>query len=190
MGLDLQKWNPFKFSRGRTESWTAGTGPATGAAPSDRSGEAGLEPARLLQAIDPFGLLPALFRSPLAGATNIGRWFGDFSPAIFQPRIDVVDDGDVLRITAELPGMEKEDLELIVEDGFLVLRGEKRRDSTQEETGCYRLERAFGRFQRILPLPDGVDVERAEARFVQGVLTLGLPKKPVDDKASRKVTIQ
>ena len=168
MGVDLQKWNPFRFVRGSGEARSGGGSEGSSAAPP--------EVARLLQSLDPFGLLPSALRGPFGGATG-GHWFGDFSPSLFQPRVDIVDDGDALRVTAELPGMEKEDLEVIVEDGFLVLRGDKRCDKKQEEEGCYRLERAFGSFQRIVPLPEGVDLDHAEARFERGVLTLRLPKK-------------
>jgi HSP20 family protein len=188
MAIDLQKWLPFKFSRG-----SAGAGPQAAGASAGRAGpDPGADapgPERLLQSLDPFGLLPGVLRGPLAGFGQGGRWFGDFTPALFQPRIDMVDEGDALRITAELPGMEKQDLEVIVEDGFLVLRGDKRMDAKQEEKGCYRLERAFGNFQRVLPLPDGVDVERAEAHFANGVLTLRLPKTAGEGKVSRKVEI-
>ena len=140
MGVDLQKWNPFRFARGSAE----------GTLRRRQRGQfrcAPPEVARLLQSLDPFGLLPSALRGPFGGAGG-GHWFGDFSPSLFQPRVDIVDDGDALRVTAELPGMEKEDLEVIVEDGFLVLRGDKRCDKKQEEEGCYRLERAFGSFQR------------------------------------------
>jgi len=187
MAIDLQKWNPFKFSRGSAEARTASTGSATNASPQSRAPAEWPEPAQLLQALDPFSMLPGFLRGPFGGA---GRWFGDFSPAMFQPKVDIVDEGGALRLTAELPGMEKKDLEIDVEDGFLVLRGEKRVDAKQEEKGCYRLERAFGSFQRVLPLPDGVDLEHAEARFDQGVLTLRLPKKASEAKASRKLEIK
>ena len=187
MAIDLQKWNPFKFSRGSAEARPASTGSAAEASPQSRPPAEWPEPGQLLQALDPFSMLPGFLRGPFGGA---GRWFGDFSPAMFQPKVDVVDDGSALRLTAELPGMEKKDLEIDVEDGFLILRGEKRVDAKQEEKGCYRLERAFGSFQRVLPLPDGVDLEHAEARFDQGVLTLRLPKKAGDTKASHKLAIQ
>ena len=95
-------------------------------------------------------------------------WFGDYSPRLFQPRIDMVDDGDALCLTAELPGMERQDVEILVEEDAMVLRGEKKLESTSEEQGCYRLERAFGNFQRVIPLPDGGDTAQAEARFDKG----------------------
>ncbi|VTU16497.1 Hsp20/alpha crystallin family protein [Variovorax sp. RA8] len=187
MAIDLQKWNPFKFSRGSAEARPASSGSAAEASPQPRPRAGGVESGQLLQALDPFNMLPGLLRGPFGGA---GRWFGDFSPGMFEPKVDVVDDGNALRLTAELPGMEKKDLEIVVEDGFLILSGEKRVDAKQEEKGCYRLERAFGSFQRVLPLPDGVDLEHAEARFDQGVLTLRLPKKAGDTKASHKLAIQ
>ena len=117
-----------------------------------------------------------LLHDPFAGLGQLDRWFGDFSPHLFHPRIDLVDDGDALRLTAELPGMERQDVEILVEEDALVLPGEKKLESTSEEQGCYRLERAFGSFQRVSPLPDGVDTAQAEARFYKGVLTIRLPK--------------
>jgi HSP20 family protein len=190
MGFDLQKWLPFKFSRGSTQVRAQPAGSAAAMAPRQQAGADAFDPVRLLRAVDPFALLPPMFRGPLAGAGGGGGWFGDFAPELFDPRIDVVEDGEALRITAELPGLQKQDLEVIVEDGFVVLRGDKRVDAKQDEKGCYRLERAFGNFQRVLPLPDGVDVDRAEARFDNGVLTLTLPKKAGAARASRKLEIK
>lgn len=182
MALDIGKWNPFRFARQAGSARQDGTGPAT-AEWSD--------PARLLQSLDPFSLLPGLLRSPLPGASGAGRWFGDFTPSLFQPRIDMVDEGEALRITAELPGMERNDLEVLADDGFLVLRGEKRQEAKEREKGCYRLERAFGDFQRVLPLPDDVDVQRAEATFANGVLTLRLPKQEkAGADSARKIEIK
>jgi HSP20 family molecular chaperone IbpA len=68
--------------------------------------------------------------------------------------IDVVDEGKVLRVTAELPGMARADLNVSVEDGAIVLRGEKKQDVRSEENGCYRLERAHGTFVRMIPMPE------------------------------------
>jgi HSP20 family protein len=189
MKLDLSKWNPFKFFRKTPEekraesssstalATTAGTMPATWP-----------EPSRPLMA-EPFRMMQELLRDPLAGFGQLDRWFGDFSPGVFQPRIDVVDDGDALRITAELPGIDRQDVEIMVEDDALVLRGEKKLESKTEEKGCYRLERAFGSFQRVIPLPDGVDVDRAEACFENAVLTVRIPKMAVEKSNVRRLEI-
>lgn len=149
MRLEPTKWNPFRFLRR-----------------SDGKGGAN---------DDVLATMPDM---PLDPFQALDRWFGDFSPAVFQPRIDVVDEDDALRISADLPGMERKDVEVLVEDGFLVLRGEKKHETQSNEKGCFRLERAFGSFQRVIPLPDNVALDQAEARFNKGVLTLRLPKRP------------
>jgi HSP20 family protein len=103
----------------------------------------------------------------------------------------VVDEGKALRISADLPGLDRKDLEVLAEDGFLVLRGEKQQESRSEEQGCYRIERAFGSFQRVIPLPADVDTEHAQAKFDKGVLTLRLPKtgKPAAE-AGRRIEVK
>jgi len=121
---------------------------------------------------------------------ELDRWFGDYSPQAFQPRIDVVDEGAALRISADLPGLDRKDIEVLAENGFLVLRGEKQQESRKEEQGCYRIERAFGSFQRVIPLPEDVDPEHAEAKFEKGVLTLRLPKTGKSGAEARRIAVE
>ncbi|HEX4779687.1 MAG TPA: Hsp20/alpha crystallin family protein [Usitatibacter sp.] len=170
MTPELTKWNPFKFMRKSDEP----------RAPSRSQAET---------APDPLRVMGELFRDPLGGLATVERWFGDFSPGTFQPRIDVVDDGQALRITAELPGLERKDVEILVEDEFLVLRGEKKLETKKEEKGCYHVERSFGTFQRVVPLPRGVDTDRAEAKFENGTLTIRLPKAASEPSGTRKLEI-
>lgn len=159
MRLDISKWNPFRFARR-----ARGDG-------GDNVARRGAEPSGLEEV--------------LTGPLDLDRWFGDFSPALFQPRLDVVDEGAALRISADLPGIDPKDIEVLAENGFLVLRGEKKHESRSDEQGCYRIERAFGAFERVLPLPEDVDVSRAEAKFDKGVLTLRLPKTSAGTQARR-----
>jgi HSP20 family protein len=187
MNLDLSKWNPFKFHRKSSESKRAESSTPLAAAGSAPTGWAdGAWPLMT----DPLRMMQEMMRDPFAGLGPLDRWFGDYSPSAFQPRVDVVDDGDALRIAAELPGMERKDLEVLVEDDAVVLRGEKKLESRSEEKGCYRVERAFGSFQRVVPLPEGVDVGRAEAKFDKGVLTLRLPKSAGEQSAARRLEIR
>lgn len=97
----------------------------------------------------------------------------------------------MLRVTAELPGMEREHVSASVEDGAIVLRGEKKQDVHSEENGCYRLERAHGRFVRTIPMPEYADPGRgrALAKFDNGVLTLTVPKTEPAPSASRTIDI-
>lgn len=187
MKLDIGKWNPFKFLRRSSEEKRPEPVPAGLAA-------AGNMPAgwndSLPFMVDPLRMMQGMMRDPFNGLGPLDRWFGDFSPHAFQPRLDVVDDGDALRVSAELPGMERKDVEVLVEDDAIVLRGEKKLESKSEEKGCYRVERAFGSFQRVIPLPEGIDVGRAEAKFDKGVLTLRLPKNAGEKADARRLEIK
>ena len=84
------------------------------------------------------------------------------------------------------PAWERQDLEILAENKALLLSGEKKLESKSNEKGCYRTERAFGRFQRAIPLPDGVDLDHAEASFDKGLLTIRIPKSTATEKSSAK----
>jgi HSP20 family protein len=186
MNTDPKKWNPFKFLR------TTGRKPDTNSPESAQEGEhwrASWPDIPRLFSRDSWRAMEDFFHDPFAGRGVLDRWFGDFSSSRFQPRIDVVDDGQVLRVTAELPGMERKDLSVSVEDGAIVLRGEKKQDVRSEEDGCYRLERAYGTFMRTIPMPENADAGRALAKFENGVLTLTVPKFEPAQSTSRTIDI-
>src|ERR1700676_1710876 len=186
MNTDLKKWNPFKFLR-RTRDASTVSDPPSNAAPKKWPPEWS-DLSRLFSR-DPLQAMSEFFQEPRTGFSDIDRWFGDFSSSRFQPRVDVVDDGAVLRVTAELPGMDRGDLQTSIEDGTLVLRGEKKQDMRSEENGCYRLERSHGYFMRRIPLPEDVGVDQAEAKFDKGVLTLTFPKTASSQATIRKIEI-
>lgn len=211
MHLDLERWNPFRFLRSHPAQKSA-SGDAAGPRPRQQSAQqngqqtggtqtgngaptlAAAAPAALAPASwplpDPVHLFAELIRDPFGGRGPLGSWFGDFSASEFQPRIDVTDERDALRIVAELPGMTRDDIELEVMEDMLIISGEKRFESTSEEQGCYRVERSFGHFQRAVPLPSDVDLDRAEARFENGVLTLRVPKAAGEPAAKRRIEIK
>jgi HSP20 family protein len=194
MRLDLDKWGPFKFGRrARDVQQSSGQGEGQQMGSASRGG-AGMPAAWLdRQGLpEPMRMMGDFLRDPFGSLTEIDRWFGDFSPGAFQPRVDVVDDGDALRVTAELPGMDSKDVEILLEDDYLVLRGEKKLEvrGEDQEQGCYHVERSFGSFQRIIPLPDGVDADRAEASFENGTLTIRLPKLSGERPRERRLEIR
>ena len=90
------------------------------------------------------------------------------------PRVELAETEKELRITAELPGLDEKDVEITVEDGVLTLHGEKRSEIEDKDRGY--TERSYGRFERRIGLPNGVDREKAGATFKNGVLTVTLPK--------------
>ncbi|MCC8403306.1 Hsp20/alpha crystallin family protein [Paraburkholderia sp. MMS20-SJTN17] len=186
MNTDRKKWNPFRFLRG------AGRRPDADSAEGSTASEqwrASLPDISKFLLREPWRAVEEFLHDPFAGRGALERWFGDFSPARFQPRIDVVDEGQLLRVTAELPGMEREDLNVTVEDGALVLRGEKKQDVRSEEEGCYRLERAYGSFVRTIPMPENADPDHTLAKFENGVLTLTIPKAEPSPSAGRTIDI-
>src|SRR5260370_37366785 len=117
MNTDLSKWNPFKFLR-KTQTEKAGEQTSSSAATSKHWLAEWPDVSRLFSA-DPWRAMGELRRDPFAGVGGLGRWFGDFNSSRFQPRIDVVHDGDALRITAELPGLDREELQAVSGDANL-----------------------------------------------------------------------
>ena len=94
----------------------------------------------------------------------------------FVPAVDVTEDEDHVVLTAEVPGMSPDDLDVSVDNGVLTVRGEKREESTSEKAGYHRIERRYGQFERRVRLPDYVDVEKIAASYKDGVLKLEMPK--------------
>ncbi|MDE2117888.1 MAG: Hsp20/alpha crystallin family protein [Betaproteobacteria bacterium] len=84
-------------------------------------------------------------------------------------------DKDIV-VRVEVPGMEKEDCRITIEDNLLCLSGEKRYARETSDSTYYVMERAYGAFQRTIPLPRNVDAEKAEASYRNGVLSIRLPK--------------
>jgi HSP20 family protein len=89
-------------------------------------------------------------------------------------------------IRADLPGVPPDDVRIDVRGDSLVLEGERKSESEREEAGVYRSERTYGRFFREIPLPEGADVDNAQARFENGVLEIDLPLR---DEGSRRKRI-
>lgn len=106
------------------------------------------------------------------------------------PAMDVTEDADDYRITAELPGMSEKDIELTMSDGMLTLKGEKKQESETKGKNYYMSERAYGSFQRSFTVPEGVDRDKVAAEFAKGVLTITLPKKPEAKVQPTKIEVK
>jgi len=110
------------------------------------------------------------------GTTNDGLW---------SPQIETFRRGNQIVVRADLPGVNKEDVNVHVDNGVLTISGERSSHSENEGDGWYRTERSYGSFYRALPLPDGVEGDACEATFKDGVLEVTLPA-PSEEKASGK----
>jgi len=105
------------------------------------------------------------------------------------PSVDVKEVDSSLNITAELPGMKDDDVEISVRDGVLTLKGEKKEETSEEKEDLRITERRYGSFQRSFRLPEGAEEENIAAVFDKGVLTITVPKSEVAEKSERKISI-
>ena len=109
---------------------------------------------------------------------------------IWTPRADVFEQNGSIVVKAELPGVKKEDIVVAIEEGELVVRGERKAEEKVEEKDFYRLERSFGSFYRRLPLPEGATAEQIEATFADGVLTVTVPKPATATAEPTKIAVK
>jgi HSP20 family protein len=92
------------------------------------------------------------------------------------PPVDIYETDDALVLTAELPGVSKDDVSLEIHNNTLILRGERKHEAEVKEDHYHRVERAYGPFQRSFVLPTLVDQEKVRATYHDGILELRLPK--------------
>lgn len=107
-----------------------------------------------------------------------------------SPAVDVVEKDKAFEITAELPGLDENDIEVTLANGGLSIKGEKQEETEEKEKDYYVHERRFGSFERWFDLPDSVDPDKVEASFSKGVLMVTLPKKAEAQKPAKKVKVK
>lgn len=108
----------------------------------------------------------------------------------FFPSIDIREGEKDFVIQAELPGMDEKDVEVLLTDDALTIKGEKKEEKEHKSKGYYHVERSYGAFNRTIPLPLGVDTKKAEAKFKKGVLSITLPKTEEAQEKVKKITIK
>ena len=116
---------------------------------------------------------------------NLTRVFDDFFPEThsskktagnFIPFVDIHETEASTVITADLPGLKKEDIAINVENNILVLTGERAKETNEEKDNYFKRERFFGKFKREFTLPASIDHEKINADYKDGVLTIEIPK--------------
>lgn len=103
------------------------------------------------------------------------------------PAIEVSDDDDAVRVTAELPGLDKDDFSVDLYEDRLVLRGEKKAEHEAKERGYHMTECSYGSFTRSIPLRPEIDRDKVTADYKQGVLHVTLPK--TEAAKAKRVTV-
>jgi HSP20 family protein len=134
----------------------------------------------------------ALLVKPEPFSTEFNRLFDTlFQPVNssqrWAPAMDLVEADDHFVLKADLPGLADDDVNIEVQDGTLTISGERKSETEKREKGWYRVERSFGRFNRSLSLPEGVDADRIEASFDKGVLEVRIPKP--EERKPRRIEI-
>ena len=112
-------------------------------------------------------------------------WGGDS-----MPRSDVIETDDAVEVTVELPGMEQKDVEVSLAGDTLTVKGEKKIEHKDEKRGYYVSERSYGSVYRTIPLPAGVDTDKADATFKNGVLTVRIPQTPEAKAKAKRIDVK
>jgi HSP20 family protein len=133
-----------------------------------------------------------------------GPWRSPFRRAMFDvepfwrgeiswgkiPAVDVAETAKGYEITAELPGIDEKNIDVKYSDGTLTIKGEKKDEREEKKENYHLSERSYGSFQRSFRVPDGVDADKIEASFKNGVLTVALPKSPEAQKKEKRIEIK
>jgi HSP20 family protein len=134
------------------------------------------------------GRMDRLFNEMLQNPWGIAPATEGVAQRTWAPPVDIRETEEALLITAELPGMTKEDVEITLENSVLTLAGERNLEKDVKGETWHRLERSYGTFSRSFTLPATVSTERVEATFADGVLTVRLPK--VEESKPRRISIK
>jgi HSP20 family protein len=105
------------------------------------------------------------------------------------PLVDIYEEGKDLVVKAELPGMDRNDINVRLLDNSLIISGEKKSERSEGNKDFYRIERSSGSFERSVLLPGGVNGEKATASFTNGILEVRIPKSS-EEQLGRKITIK
>jgi HSP20 family protein len=124
------------------------------------------------------------------GGRLSSRRAGRGGQGIWTPRIEAFQQGDKFIVRAELPGLKKDDVQVELTDEALTLRGERRSEQQEEREGVYVTEREYGEFYRVIPLPDGVISESAQATFRDGLLEITVQAPPAEANRGRRLEIE
>lgn len=130
------------------------------------------------------------------GMSSASTAFPAFFPAsgasesVLRPKVDIVETEDSYVISLEAPGVPEDNISLEIDDNRLRISGEKKQEFEETEDEYYRMERSYGKFRRILALPDDVRSDDAEAVYQHGVVTVTLPREKGESGSKKKIELK
>lgn len=137
--------------------------------------------------------IPTIWREMDRMQRDMNRLFDTYNPGRLRsapgyPAMNIWSNEDSLTLTAEMPGVSPEDIDISVVGETLTLSGERKHDDTNGSTRYHRRERGYGKFTRSIQLPFPVDVNKVEAGFSNGVLNIALPR--AEEDKPRKIAVK
>lgn len=151
-----------------------------------RPGETGLTRDWTRDIFNPFSMMRRLSEEmdrAFGTSFGLGRPFGE--AGVWSPPIEIRERENEIEIDAELPGMSKDDVKVEVTDEGIVIEGEKKCEEEAKEGGVRRSERCYGRFVRMISLPEGAETDKIRADFKNGILQVRVPLSEQHRKARR-----
>jgi len=118
-----------------------------------------------------FNLAESMFDDFFGGDRMLSR-----SRDLWYPAVDIEEGKDAYRVIMELPGLNKEDVQISLEDGLLIVKGEKKFEEEKKDVNYHSYERRFGKFERVFRINSDIKQDKVEASFKDGVLTIEMPK--------------
>lgn len=119
------------------------------------------------------------WRSGLSGLTD----------EVVGLRVDVAETDNEIQITTELPGIDEDAIDVSLSDDVLLIRAERRSEQEDDNKTWHIVERSYGKFERAIRVPPGVDPESVKADFAKGVLTVTMPKPPAGSETAKKIAV-
>jgi HSP20 family protein len=137
--------------------------------------------------LDSFGFGRGLF--PTFGQSALSGYGGEGASSLWTPHIEVHERDGKFLVSADLPGVKKEDVNVEITQDAVTIQGQRKQEKTSSEGGFYRSERSYGRFYRTIPLPEGANTESASATFRDGVLQIEI-EVPQQKSSGRTLEIK
>ena len=171
---------------GREETRSPGVGRRSPKTPVYGYGSAGFSPFSLMRRMaedmdrlfDNFSLGRGFATAPAFG---LGEW---------APQVDTFRKNDKLVVRADLPGLNKDDVKVEVDNGVLTISGERREEREEDRDDYYRSERSYGQFYRAIPLPEGIDDSKCDASFKDGVLEVTFPAPKLEERKAKRIQVK
>lgn len=113
-----------------------------------------------------------------------------FENGDWMPTVDIVENDDAFTVKAELPGVEKKDVDISIENGVLTIKGEKKSKTEQKDEKVHRVECSYGSFVRSFTLPASVKTDKVDAKYKDGILNMTLPKSEKDTTKKIEVKVK